>query len=204
MVLQQNPGLKDLIIRVPDQVTTYVRGSPELSVLFEGVDIHALSAKLRAQENTGTNLDSEAMPIVPQPPASPTSLGPQEIPPQEQTPAIQHPQQSQPASLSPTPKPVIPAHALPAEPVTVSETADVPDASKLDDQQLLNFLNEKPQLKELLLSDPEQLEEMKVTNPRIATFFKTLSPAAIAARARNLGLAAEAVDFDALAKHLTE
>lgn len=49
-LLQQNPQLKQLIIQNPDMVTEYTKKSPELSILFEGVDIHALSKKLNAAE----------------------------------------------------------------------------------------------------------------------------------------------------------
>ena len=49
-VLDLNPDLRKLIIEQPSLVEDYVRQSPRLAKLFQGVDIPALSAALRAQQ----------------------------------------------------------------------------------------------------------------------------------------------------------
>ncbi len=49
-VLETNQELRKLIIAQPSFVEDYVSKSPKLKKLFEGVDIHALSRVLRAQD----------------------------------------------------------------------------------------------------------------------------------------------------------
>lgn len=50
-VLELHPDLRNLLIAQPSLVEEYVRKSPRLAKLFEGVDVHALSAALRSKEN---------------------------------------------------------------------------------------------------------------------------------------------------------
>ncbi len=50
-VLELHPDLRNLLIAQPSLVEEYVRKSPRLAKLFAGVDVHALSAALRAKEN---------------------------------------------------------------------------------------------------------------------------------------------------------
>ncbi len=49
-VLAMSPDLRNFIIMQPDLVEDYIRKSPKLKKLFEGVNLHALSSALRAQD----------------------------------------------------------------------------------------------------------------------------------------------------------
>ncbi len=49
-ILEMHPDLRKLLIAQPELVTQYVEQSPRLQRIFAGVDIAALSAALRAQE----------------------------------------------------------------------------------------------------------------------------------------------------------
>lgn len=52
-MLQSNEELRKLVIAQPSMVEEYVKQSPKLQKLFEGVDIHALSRMLNRQEEEG-------------------------------------------------------------------------------------------------------------------------------------------------------
>jgi len=143
-MLEQNPQLRELIMKDPKLVEEYASKSPELNVLFEGVDLFALSEKLRAA-------------------------------------------QKQPAREAEQVKDATPSPKL----------ADVPDAAALTDTELHAFLDEKPQLKELLLNDLPSLEKKAHENSRLAAFFATQKPAQVAARMKK-----PVIDYTSLAHDL--
>lgn len=60
-VLNMNKDLRDLIIAQPDMVRDYVRKSPKLSKLFEGVNIRALSLMLRRRDETVQTKQASSM-----------------------------------------------------------------------------------------------------------------------------------------------
>lgn len=73
----------------------------------------------------------------------------------------------------------------------------VPKATDLDDKQLADFVETKPELKRLLAEDPAGLAAMIDGNERLKTFFSGTTVEAVAERLRP-----EPIDFDLLAEHL--
>jgi diadenosine tetraphosphate (Ap4A) HIT family hydrolase len=96
-IIAENPELKQMIIENPDELVKNLPSAPDLQRVFEGVDIHVLSKKLREQET--------------------------------------------------------------------------PKATQLNDQQLVQFINAKDKLRELLVNDPATLEMAIETQPKLKHFF---------------------------------
>lgn len=49
-ILEQNPDIKQMVIENPDAVLAGLDDNPSLKPLFDGVDVHALSKRLREQQ----------------------------------------------------------------------------------------------------------------------------------------------------------
>lgn len=172
MLLQQNPQLKQLIQQNPDVVAEYVKKSPELSVLFEGVDVHALSKKLNDVEGHQTTPMSETTKLDETDEAGTIEPEIEEI---EEIELHNEPR--------PETKPAINTKLAQTPPAQGGAPIDdVPDAATMTDDELMNYLEQKPRLKELLINDLAALTELAKTNPRVNEFFKHTTPHALAER----------------------
>lgn len=60
--------------------------------------------------------------------------------------------------------------------------AEAPHAEKLTDEQLVQFINSKEKLRDLLISDPTTLEEAAASQPRLKKFFEGTTVAAVRER----------------------
>ena len=61
-IISQNPELQKMIIEQPDELIKNLPAAPDLAKLFEGVDIHKLSAKLReGQQESATSMSDHAL-----------------------------------------------------------------------------------------------------------------------------------------------
>jgi histidine triad (HIT) family protein len=55
-VLEENPDLREAIKNDPDEVAKIITSNPQLQRLFDGVDLHKLSQKLRDLDNDTTDV----------------------------------------------------------------------------------------------------------------------------------------------------
>lgn len=160
-VLDENPDIREVLEHDPDRLQAILDENPELKSLFGGVDIHQLSKELQkidgpTQEPQDLSLQSEQPTIQEQPqePSAPIQESKEQL---AQDPNV------------PTP---------PKEP-TPQEPGDIIPASQMTLQQIVDFIDQKPKLKELILNDPEKLKELVKTNERLQIFFSGVNPDAI-------------------------
>jgi hypothetical protein len=57
-VLEQNPDLREAIKNDPGEVAKIITSNPQLQRLFDGVDLHKLSQKLRELDDDTTDVSS--------------------------------------------------------------------------------------------------------------------------------------------------
>lgn len=196
-MLEANPQLKQLIITNPKQVHDYAQSSPELKVLFEGIDIFALSEKLRQQagitkvipleeqEKKSVEVTSNPESVKNNIPDDNLDTSATEEQPKE---ASKINEKNNPQNIpkiseeNQDEKTHIQEHNSNNKKEETNTQSDVPDAANLSDEELINFLNQKPKLKELLFNDIKTLKKMQETNPRVKTFFQTQTPEEVVLR----------------------
>ncbi|HIH23882.1 TPA: HIT family protein [Candidatus Woesearchaeota archaeon] len=162
-VLAMSPELRRFIIMQPELVDDYVKRSPKLSKLFEGVDIQALSHMLRAQDahealhaSTGIRAAADDA-VIDGPAADSASAGAGDVPTN---------------------------HAL-ADGAASTGAADVIAARDMPDADLFAFIDGNAALRQWLIEHPKELAENVGKNPRLALFFAGSDVLAIARRYRD-------------------
>lgn len=195
-MLKQNPELHELFIKDPQAVVEGVKNNPVLAKAFEGIDLGAFAKLLQEQASKEKPEEIVQKEVIQEPTQKTTQESQEEI-----TPTVQEENESQ----------IQQKYATTQEPSSVQ---DVPQAIMMSDEELIHFLDEKKQLKELIINDPDGLSEIIPKNPRLAEFFLGTNPKQVQDRLKDFEDdkkesykeeqedGDDSVDFDTLARHL--
>ena len=163
-LINSNSQLKEVMISQPDALKASIPQNPQLQQIFAGHDIDALRKKIMggSDDQGGVDLDKVSNMFgspTPQPanPKPPTANSQQ---PTSQAPVLSSSQQA--PQPTPAPQSQQPANS---QQLTANTQQNVPE------DQVIQLINSNPQLKEVLVSQPDTLKASITQNPQLQQIF---------------------------------